>query len=152
MPKQNPFMTFSNRIMAWILRSRYHSMMSRSTLLVSVHGRKTGKLIQTPVNYLRMDGSLYTTSSRNRTWWRNLREGKDCTLWLEGKEVSAHGTSIETPAEVQPLLVRYLQVSPESAKFLGVQISPDGVIDPHGLESAAQQRVLIRFDLNSDSL
>ena len=151
MTKQNSFMTFSNRIMGWILRSPMHSMMSKSTMLISVTGLKTGKTIQTPVNYLRLDDNLYTTSAKTRTWWRNLRGGKPCKLWLQGKEVSAQGTVLETPVEVEPILARYLQASPESGRFLGVTVSADGKIDSVELAKAAAERIIIRFVVSPES-
>lgn len=124
-------------------------MVSKSTLLVSLTGIRSGKTIQTPINYIRIGDGLYATSSRNRTWWRNLRGGQPCTIWLEGKATPVIGTAIEEPGEVEPVLAQFMLASPTVAKYLGVQISPSGEIDPQGLALVASKQVMIRFDLHS---
>jgi hypothetical protein len=42
-----------NPIMIWILKSPFHKMMSGSTLLVTITGRKAQRTITTPVNYIK---------------------------------------------------------------------------------------------------
>jgi hypothetical protein len=71
-----------NPIMSWMLRSPLHSIVSKNMMLMTYTGRKSGKSYTTPMNYLEMNGGLYTNSYRDRAWWRNLRGGAEVTLRL----------------------------------------------------------------------
>jgi hypothetical protein len=51
-----------NRPMSWILRSPLHRVLSKSTLLITLSGRKSGKLYTLPVNYVREGDILWITS------------------------------------------------------------------------------------------
>jgi hypothetical protein len=64
-----------NSMMKWILRSPLHGLISKSTMLITYTGHKSGKLYTIPVNYVRDEDVLSVTSYRHRTWWRNLRGG-----------------------------------------------------------------------------
>jgi hypothetical protein len=146
MANQNVFMQISNSWMKWLLKSPLHSLASGSTLLVTVTGRKTGKAISTPVNYLRLEDSLYTISSRDRTWWRNLRgDSGGCIIWLQGKETPATGTVIETGQGVADSLRKYIQASPFAAGYLKIRRDTSGTLNEEDLLKASASRVVIRF-------
>jgi len=82
--------SFPNRLVAWMLRSPiFSSLVSGKTMLVTVRGRKTGKLYTTPVNYVRQANTILVISRAERTWWKNLRGGAPITLLLKGKEIQA---------------------------------------------------------------
>ena len=51
-----------NPIMASLLRSPLHRWLSRNTMLISVRGRKTGRMLTTPVNYVRVGDELLVVS------------------------------------------------------------------------------------------
>jgi hypothetical protein len=146
MAKQNVFMQMSNNWTKWLLTSPLHGLASGSTLLVSVTGRKTGKTITTPVNYIRMDDGYYTLSSRDRIWWRNLRgDNGCCILWLKGIETPSSGNVYETTAEVVDALRKYIQASPFAAGYLKVRRDASGTLNDEDLMKAAESRVVIRF-------
>lgn len=69
MRAQRPY----NPVVAWILRSPLHGVMSRSTMLLNYTGRKSGRTYTTPVNYVRDGDGLLCVGAREHTWWRNLR-------------------------------------------------------------------------------
>jgi hypothetical protein len=56
-----------NSFIAWLLRSPLHGLLSANTLLITMAGRKTGRPITTPVNYVRDGDRLWVISSRDRT-------------------------------------------------------------------------------------
>ena len=56
-----------NSFIAWLLRSPLHGLLSGNTLLITVTGRKTGRPITTPVNYVRDGDRLWVISNRDRT-------------------------------------------------------------------------------------
>ena len=78
------FIRVMNKFPALLLRSPLHRLISKSVLLITFTGRKSGKKYTTPITYLR-DGDtvLMTTDS---PWWKNLRGGALVTLRIRGRE------------------------------------------------------------------
>lgn len=136
-----------NTLMKPLLRSPLHRLMSHSIMLMCYRGRKSGSLYTIPVNYVRDCQTLWTISTRERTWWRNLRGGAPVTLHLKGKDVAATGQAIEDPAEVAEKLMIYLELVPHYAKFFGVTLDAENQPKLEEVEKAAQSRVMVRFDL-----
>ena len=54
-------------LMTLLLRSPLHGMLDKSTMLITVTGRKSGVPYTTPVNYIRSGEVLLTTSFKDRT-------------------------------------------------------------------------------------
>ena len=81
----------SRRFMTWLLRSPFHVFMG-GMLLITVSGRKSGRAISTPVNYVRDGDTLLITSKADRTWWNNVRGGAPVTLLLNGKTYQAEAS------------------------------------------------------------
>jgi deazaflavin-dependent oxidoreductase (nitroreductase family) len=137
----NPFMT-------WLLRSPLHGFISSNTMLVTYTGRKSGKTYTTPVNYLRMKDSrgeyLLTTSTRERTWWRNLRGGAAVTLRLQGKDLPAQAEVLEDEGAVIDELGAFFEKAPKMAKYFGVRLEANGKPDRDDLARAAVTRVVVR--------
>jgi deazaflavin-dependent oxidoreductase (nitroreductase family) len=132
-----------NSFMTFILRSPLHGMMSGSTMLITVTGRKSGKSITTPVNYYQEGDTLWVISNRERTWWRNLKGGVPVKLHLRGREKSGFGEVLLDEAAVAPQIGEYVRHLPISARSLGVHIQ-DGQPDPADLRRLAKERVMIR--------
>jgi len=81
-------MRLANGTMSVLLSSPPHGLVSKHAMLITVTGRKTGRLYTTPVNYL-LDGDTITVvSRRNRTWWRNLRGGAPVAVRVRGKDLT----------------------------------------------------------------
>lgn len=85
----------ANPFVSLILRSPLHGMLSRSLLLMTVTGRRSGRPLTFPVQYVRRGDDLLVVSRANRRWWRNLEGGAPVTVLLRGK-------TREGIAEVQP--------------------------------------------------
>ncbi|NMC14192.1 MAG: nitroreductase family deazaflavin-dependent oxidoreductase [Chloroflexi bacterium] len=147
MPQPNLFIRLSNPLIALVLRSPLHGMLSSNTLLITVKGRKSGKTYTTPVNYLQDGNSLYILSSNERTWWRNLRGGSAVTLLLKGTEVSGKGMVIEDAGGITEGLRTCLQLAPAYARFLGVKMVDEGKPIDQDLLKAARSRVIVKVDL-----
>lgn len=137
-----------NPIMAWMLRSPLHGLLSQNTMLMTYAGRKSGKVYSTPMNYVRAaDGSgevFLTTSYRERTWWRNLRGGTPVMLRVQGRDLPARAEAIEEAAGVTAGLTKFLQTVPGWAKYYGVKLDPDGQPNAADVAEAAKMRVVVR--------
>lgn len=84
-----------NSIITALLRSPLHRLLSRSLMLITVTGRRSGRQYTTPVSYVRDENYIWFISRRQRIWWRNLSDGAPVTLWLRGKEVTGKAYVIE---------------------------------------------------------
>jgi hypothetical protein len=124
-----------NPIMIWLLKSPLHSFVSKNVMLVTVTGRKSGKQISTPTNYLRDGNSLWVISWRERNWWKNLRSGAKALVLEEVKAVSQN-------------LFEYYKKVPQVAKYVQIGLDPAGLPIPADCERAATKLVVVKIDLN----
>jgi len=135
-----------NGLIVWLLRSRWHGLLSGNTLLITVTGRKSGRQITLPVNFIRNGSELWIVSSRDRTWWKNVIGGAPVILRLQGRDVPARAEAALDEAQVAAMLRTYLGAFPMAAKAMGVK--KDGNLwDAHDLAQAARSRVAIRVML-----
>ena len=137
----------SRRFMTWMLKSPFHVFMS-GLLLIIITGRKTGRFISTPVNYVRdsaRDGdTLLVTSKADRTWWKNLRGGAPVTLLIKGKTYQANATVIEDRATVERELLRFFRLTKRT--IAGIHLTPEGQpTQPEKFAQVAQSRIIIEL-------
>jgi deazaflavin-dependent oxidoreductase (nitroreductase family) len=135
-------------VTAFILKSPLHGLLDRNLMLVTVTGRKSGKHYTTPVNYLIDGDTLLTVSLRSRTWWRNLRNGGPIEVRLKGRSVSARGEVCADDNGVTQNLKHYLELAPNIARYMGVQLRPDGQLNCDDIAKAARERVMVQVHLN----
>ncbi len=133
-----------NPIVRSLIRSPLHFLVSRYMMLMNYTGRRSGKPYSTPMNYLQIGDALYTISSREHVWWRNLLGGTDVILRLRGKDVSACVETIEDRAEVAQTLTRYLRAAPQQAGYMDVRIKADGEPEPQDVARLAREMVVVR--------
>ena len=136
-----------NPIMAGLLRSPLHGLLSSNTMLITVTGKTSGRQYTTPVNYFRQGDDLWVISKRERTWWRNLSGGAPASLVLKGKTVEAFGESVTDEAQVAERLGEYIAHFPMAARALGVETTK-GRPDQKSLEMAARTRVFVHLRLS----
>jgi deazaflavin-dependent oxidoreductase (nitroreductase family) len=136
-----------NPLMTWILRSPFHGMLDKGIILVSVTGRKTGKVYTTPVNYLRDGETLWLTSKRDRTWWRNLKEESPVGVLLAGRERVARGVAIVEEEAVAESMNAYFRLAPHTAKYFKVALDSSGKPVAEDCQRAAKDLVMVRLDL-----
>ena len=112
-----------NPFVKLLLHSPLHGLISDSTMLITVTGRKTGKKYTTPINYVR-DGDIITVfSKRRRSWWKNLRGGAPVTIRIKRQNLTGQCEIIDEEDEavactLQDFYERALPVklSPEKAR------------------------------------
>ncbi|HEY3312541.1 MAG TPA: nitroreductase family deazaflavin-dependent oxidoreductase [Anaerolineales bacterium] len=94
---------------------------SRTVMLLTTRGRKTGKLRQTPVGYFRIDGLIYLFSAWGRAsnWYRNLQENpQSLSIQIGLRKWPVRAELLENPAEIQATLQRFISGSPAAAHEL----------------------------------
>src|SRR5688572_21596495 len=81
-----------NPLMKWLLRSPFHGFVSRFYMLITVTGRKSGRLYETPVQYHQDGLTLWIITSETYQWWRNLQGGAPVRVYLRGHDYEACAT------------------------------------------------------------
>jgi deazaflavin-dependent oxidoreductase (nitroreductase family) len=110
-----------NDFVKFFLRTPLHFFMG-DTMLITVTGCKTGKKYSTPVGVYRDGDCLWVMTSRDRTWWRNIRNGASVTLLLKGKTVTAFAEAELDEQAVEIRLLDYIRHVPMAAKPLGIRM------------------------------
>jgi deazaflavin-dependent oxidoreductase (nitroreductase family) len=136
-----------NSMMRWLLRSPLYFVVGKNMMLMTYKGRKSGKGYTIPMNYLEIGDVLYTISSRERVWWRNMRGSADVTLRLRGGNIPARAEAIEDQAEVTNILFRCLKKAPQLTKYMNIQIDADGSPNFEDVVSLAQEKVIVSSKL-----
>ena len=130
--------------MSWILRSPFHSMLSGGMMLLTVTGRKTGKQITFPVGYYEEGGYLWVITSRDRTWWKNLRGGAEVGLLLKRKPVKAFAEPDLDEKAVEARMVEYVRHVPQAAKPLGIRVE-NGNANAEDIARTAKDRLFVKI-------
>jgi hypothetical protein len=148
MDMQNIFMQIGNALTTLLLRSPLHKIMSKSTVLIAITGHKSGHEITLPVNYFQAGDTLYITSLRGRTWWRNLRGGKPVRVWLGGHLIEGKGTAEDGYSTVFENLKNFFQNRPDITRYFGVRLETNNKPNTQDIARLAQERVLVKVCLN----
>src|SRR5450432_3938186 len=99
-----PLFLIINPMMRLLLRSPFHFLQSKSLMLITFTGRKSGRRFTTPVRYVRVADTVRCFTSPENLWWRNLRGGAAVSLRIQGKEQPYWATIQGDPAAVRAAL------------------------------------------------
>jgi F420H(2)-dependent quinone reductase len=114
-----------NPIMKGLLRSPLHRLLSRTLMLLTYTGRKTGKPYTIPIGYFVWDTDELIAFSSAR-WYTNLRDGKPVTLLLQGRQVEAVPTVIrERDAVIKTLEAFIKRLGWQTARKLMLGLPAD---------------------------
>jgi deazaflavin-dependent oxidoreductase (nitroreductase family) len=113
----------ANSVVATILQSPAHRLLSGSTILIRYLGARTGVEYTLPVQYADTHHGLVVAvgDPEDKTWWRNFTTMGQAQVLLRGTWVpmTAHALRGADDAEaVVPLLRSYAQRYPRAAKRL----------------------------------
>jgi hypothetical protein len=89
-------------IVALILRSPLHRLLSGRVMLVIYRGRRSGREIAVPVRYIEQGGEIgiRVGAPDRKQWWRNFETARPATLVVRGEEISATGRVTDGGDEV----------------------------------------------------
>jgi len=135
-----------NDFMAWVLRSPFHGMLSNGMMLISVTGRKTGKIYTTPVGFYEEGGYLWVITSRDRSWWRNLQGGADVKLLVKRKPVNGFAETELDEKAVESRMYEYVKRIPQAAKPMGIRVE-NGTANAEDIARTAKDRLFVRIKL-----
>ena len=120
----HPHAPLGNRIVAAVLGSPLHRVLSGSTDLVRYTGRRTGRVVTTPTQYARQgnDVVILVGKPATKTWWRNFRDERELEVLLQGTWAPMVARAVigaDEPDTIGPLLNAYLKRFPRAARALG---------------------------------
>jgi deazaflavin-dependent oxidoreductase (nitroreductase family) len=120
-----------NPLVRWLLRSPLHGLMSRSTVLVTVAGRKSGRAYTVPTSYARDGDTLWIVTRRDKTWYRNVRGGAPVELQLGGRQVRGFAEVLEADLDQAAGICRRVWPGMTAEQARG--LAPQSVIIQIGL-------------------
>jgi deazaflavin-dependent oxidoreductase (nitroreductase family) len=122
---------------------------SRTVMLITTRGRKSGKLRSTPIGYFRIGGVIHLFSAwgKNTSWYKNMTTyPNDISIQVGLKKWPVHAHVLEDQAEIERTLAQFITESPAQARYLfGWEPGRDRM--DHADFTAVIKRVLIiRFE------
>lgn len=136
---------FVNPLVAALLRSPLHSIVSGRLMLMTYTGRKSGQAYTIPVGYTRLGGDLLVFT--HYAWWRNLRGGASVTLNIHGRPISARADVLEESHRVIAELDRLAAAMGAKQAFAraGIKLSTTPLPTREELARALAGTVVIRI-------
>jgi hypothetical protein len=148
-PTTNSGSTFvfalSNALLSPLLRSPLHRMVSKTFILLSFKGRKSGKTYTFPVGYTHHDNQVEVISSRS--WWKNLRGDASVTLWLKGEKHNGVAEVFYGDETVVQALLPLAQRSSQLVKLYQIELDTSDQPKHESVRRAARTTALIRIHL-----
>ena len=137
-----------NPVMRFLLRSPLHPILSKSIMVVTFWGRKSGRQFSTPVRYLRDGDVVRCYSSTDTQWWRNLRNRARARLLCAGEERDYVTEVIENdPEKIRAALLHYFSHFPQDAAYHDVKLNRDKSPVEADLNRAAREAVVVEARL-----
>jgi deazaflavin-dependent oxidoreductase (nitroreductase family) len=137
---------YVNRAMKFVLRSPVHGMVSKSILLITFTGRRTGKTYTTPVSYSQQGDQV--TIFTHADWWKNLRSGAPVTLRIQGREIQGLAEPVvEDKPAIAAKLAEHLREVPFDARYYGVTFDDQNNPRVEEVENAVQSVAMISVRL-----
>jgi hypothetical protein len=134
-----------NPMMALMLRSPLHPMMSASLLVLSYQGRRTGRTITLPLRYAKSGDGWVCFTSDDAKWWRNFEEPRPVSVVVSGRTVrgiasTQRVTTGESLDELRAFLVQF----PQDAAYHDVAVA--GSVPSEGdLQRATARAIRLRI-------
>jgi hypothetical protein len=98
------------------------------------------------VGFYREGEDLWVLTSRDRTWWRNVRGGAQVTLLLRGKTSQALAEPELEAQAVEARLLRYIEQIPQAARPLGIRMV-NKTPNVEDLQCVARDRLFVKVSL-----
>jgi deazaflavin-dependent oxidoreductase (nitroreductase family) len=134
-----------NLFMQALINSPLHSLLGNNLAVITVTGRRTGKAISTPINIVNLEDARTVISMRERTWWRNLRDGRQARISQAGERFAVRAEVVETPGDVAGWMEKYFLEYPGFAKYFGIQLAAGRRPAAQDFERLGRERVVIRL-------
>jgi hypothetical protein len=143
--------TRANAAVAWVLRSPLHPLLSWGLMLVTVTGRRTGRVYTIPVGYQRDGDALVVLVSwpARKQWWRNYRERRPIEVGLRGRKIAGHAVVVPpTSSEFRDAIERTLRRIPFMGGQFGIRYDRGTGLTEEQLRTVGGSAVVVRIELD----
>ena len=142
-----------NPLIAGLLRSPLHPVLSPGLLLLTVTGRKTGQHYSIPVGYQR-DGDdllVMVSEARRKQWWRNYYEPGPVSVRLRGRERAGRAALVANGSdEFREIAERTLRRVPYMRRVFRVaDYDPGAGLRDDQLDQLGEEIAIVRIRLES---
>lgn len=136
--------TIINPIMKTILRSPFHTIISRKIMIITFRGSKSGRQYSTPVSYYREGDRVICFT--HGLWWKNIGDGSEVKVRIQGEDYNGHAVAVTDDAERKvENLTKMLKAVPGDAGFYKVKFDANGDPKREDVELAVEEAVLIHI-------
>ncbi len=136
-----------NKVISRLLRSPFHRVLSKSTLVLSFRAVKTGKIFTFPVGYYDLQGKTLYVIPLHR-WWTNLRGNVPVTIWLKGRKVQGVADASQGDEKIAQTLQRLIAESANLIRLCKIPHNDQGQLDPDRLSQVGHSLPLVRIQLD----
>ncbi len=135
-------------LVAALLGSPLHGLLSRDVLLLGYAGRRSGRRYVLPLSYVEVGGALYLcTRPEGSDWWRNLRGGADVDLVWRGRAGRARASVLaRDDEEAVDGLRAFLTRNPGTGRLLYHVENEGGLPREQDLRREVLRSVVVRLD------
>jgi hypothetical protein len=141
---------FLNPVMRLLLRSPFHRLASRQFMLLTVTGRKTGRIYTVPVGRHQSDGTIVVYAAGG--WRENLRGGAPVRVVIDGVEHAGYAELEEDPDRVaQAYKTRLDELGVGEARVLGLKVSGERSPTAEEIKPAVAERAIATIRLADES-
>jgi hypothetical protein len=147
-PAVTPFVgNVINPLIALLLRSPLHGALSKSAILLTFKGRKSGKVYNLPVGYYDLQGDSLVVIPLHR-WWKNLQNNAPVTVWLKGRKYTGVANATQGDEASAKVLQQIITSSANLIRVHKVERDANGQPDANSASTIAHSLVLVRIRLN----
>lgn len=139
----NPFVVFFYKIGLLPLLG-----MSRTVMLLTTRGRKSGKLRRTPIGYFNIGGVIHVFSAWGKSagWYRNLCAHPDQVEIQIGLHLrKVHAEVIASEPEIRRTLERFIAESPQAAAYLFGWDAENDRMESSDFSAIVSRVLILRF-------
>jgi F420H(2)-dependent quinone reductase len=141
-----------NPLVAALLRSPLHPLLSSGMLLLTVTGRRTGRRYGIPVGY-QHDGEdlvVMVSEARRKQWWRNYYEPGPVSVRLRGRDYPGRAELVAPGSdEFCALVERTLERVPWMARVFHVEYDTDSGLRADQFDALGEEIAVVRIRLHA---
>lgn len=146
-PAVSPFIgNVINPLLALLLRSPLHGVLSKSAILLIFKGRKSGKIYQLPVGYYDLQGDSLVVIPLHR-WWKNLQDNAPVTVWLKGCKYTGVANATQGDEASAKVLQQIITRSANLIRVHKVERDTNGQPNMNSANTIAHALVLLSIRL-----
>lgn len=139
----------ANPAIKGLLGSRFAGPMAKALMLLRFTGRKSGKVYTTPVGYVREGDSVVVVTSPTYQWWKNVRDGAEVEVRLDGSWRKAHARVLQADDSAfdRAVAIQVTGRGPRMLQGFGVDVDASGHIPQEARADLDTKALIVLIEL-----